>query len=189
MIRVQDTQEPLFIHFKHWLEFRRIFRKSIKHLRWSLFIEIVNSFRSLTIFTKSSIVILGSKYASVIINMVPTLASQLYSKTTKISKIFKGTPHFSLKLVQKLRNDKSSSFEGPPWLHKKTNSRQMSRLHKLSGLYLMSLMHRKELISIISPSHVTQKLQVLIIVTTHVDMISDERPKLWTKWRISRKLF
>ena len=78
------------------------------------FIEIVNGFQPLTIFGKSPIAVqLGSKYASVIINLMSTSATQLYSKTTKINEIFIGNPHFFLKLVQKLRNNKSSSFGGP----------------------------------------------------------------------------
>ena len=56
---------------------------------------------------------LGSKYASVIINLKSTSATQLYSKTIKIKKAFIGTPHFFLNLVQKRRNNKPSSFQGP----------------------------------------------------------------------------
>ena len=41
---------------------------------------------------------MGSKYASVIINLILTLATQLYSKVTKIKEIFIATPHFYLKL-------------------------------------------------------------------------------------------
>ena len=78
------------------------------------FIEIVNGFQALTIFGKSPITVrLGSKYVSVIINLIFTSTTQLYSKTTKINEIFIGNPQFFLKLVQKLRNNKSSSFGGP----------------------------------------------------------------------------
>ena len=60
---------------------------------------------ALTIFVKNHIITLwlGSKYASVIINLILTSATQLYSKITKIKKIFIVTPHFYLKLVQKIR--------------------------------------------------------------------------------------
>ena len=56
------------------------------------------------LFTEIVNVWLGSKYASVIINLMPTSATQLCSKTTKINEIFIGVPHFILKLGQKLRN-------------------------------------------------------------------------------------
>ena len=85
----------------------------------------------------------GSEHASVITNLISTLATQLYSKTTKINKIFVGTPHFSLKLIQK---DKFMS---------------KSHIHRPSGLYLMSLMHKTEFLSILNPGHVTQKWWVL----------------------------
>ena len=63
---------------------------------------IVNGF---DYFRKNPIITLrlGSKYASVIINLILTSATQLYSKITKINEIFIVTPHFYLKLVQKLR--------------------------------------------------------------------------------------
>ena len=59
----------------------------------------------MTIFAKSLIIILrlGSKYVSVIINLISTLATQLYSKITKINEIFLVITHFYLKLAQKLR--------------------------------------------------------------------------------------
>ena len=62
----------------------------VEHLRWTFFIETVNSFQRLTIFAKNPIVTvrLGSKYASVIINLISTSATQLYSKTTKTNEIF-----------------------------------------------------------------------------------------------------
>ena len=55
-----------------------------------------NAFQPLTIFAKTHIVTVrqGSEYSSVIINLMPTSATQLYSKTTKINEIFIGTPHF-----------------------------------------------------------------------------------------------
>ena len=116
------------------------------------FIEIVNGFQPLTIFGKSPITVrLGSKYVSVIINLIFTSTTQLYSKTTKINEIFIGNPQFFLKLVQKLRNNKSSSFGGPLWIHTKTNSCQIHHLHRLSGLYPMSLMNIKEFVCILSP--------------------------------------
>ena len=65
------------------------------------------------LFHQSKKILLGSKYASVIINLILTLAIQLYSKITKINEIFVVTPHFYLKLVQKLRKKKPSSFGGP----------------------------------------------------------------------------
>ena len=57
----------------------------------------------MTIFAKKPIVIvqLSSEYASVIINLISTSATQLYSKATKINEVFIGTPHFFLKLVHK----------------------------------------------------------------------------------------
>ena len=60
---------------------------------------------ALTIFVKSPIITLrlGSKYASAIINLILTSATQLYSKITKINEIFIVTPHFYLKLVPKFR--------------------------------------------------------------------------------------
>ena len=69
----------------------------------------------MTIFAKRPIITvqLGSKYASVIINLISTSATQLYSKTTIINEIFTRTPHFFLKLVPKLRKTKSLSFGGP----------------------------------------------------------------------------
>ena len=59
---------------------------------------------ALFIFAKKPIVTvrLGSKYATVIINLISTSATQLYSKIAKINEIFIVTPHFFLKLVQKL---------------------------------------------------------------------------------------
>ena len=45
--------------------------------------------------------------------MISTSAIQLFSKPTTTNEIFIETPHFFLKLVQKLRNNKSSSFGGP----------------------------------------------------------------------------
>ena len=58
---------------------------------------IVNGF---DYFRKNPIITLrlGSKYASVIINLILTSATQLYSKITKINEIFIATPHFYLKL-------------------------------------------------------------------------------------------
>ena len=53
---------------------------------------------------------LGSKYASVTINLILTSATQLYSKTTKVNEMFIVTLHFFLILVQKLRNSKSLIF-------------------------------------------------------------------------------
>ena len=60
----------------------------------------------MTIFAKKPIITLrlGSKYASVIINLILTSATQLYSKITKINKIFIVTPHFYLKLRKKSVN-------------------------------------------------------------------------------------
>ena len=71
------------------------------------FIEIVNGFQPLTIFGKSPITVrLGSKYVSVIINLIFTSTTQLYSKTTKINEIFIGNPQFlettSLHLLEDL---------------------------------------------------------------------------------------
>ena len=59
--------------------------------------------KPLTIFAKKTIVTvrLRSKYASVIINLTLTSATQLYGKITKINEIFTVTHHFFLKLVQK----------------------------------------------------------------------------------------
>ena len=101
---------------------------------------------------------LGSKYASVVINLISRSATELHSKTTKINKIFIGIYLFFFKLVQKLRNNKSSSFGGPLWLHTKTNSCQTNHLHRLSCLYLMSLMHKKELLTISCLVQVTETL-------------------------------
>ena len=58
--------------------------------------KLVNSFQPLTIFAKRPIVTvsLGSKYASVIINLISTSDTQLYSKITKTNEIFIGTSHF-----------------------------------------------------------------------------------------------
>ena len=56
---------------------------------------------------------LGSKYASVVINLISRSATELHSKTNKINKIFIGIYLFFFKLVQKLRNNKFSSFGGP----------------------------------------------------------------------------
>ena len=64
---------------------------------------IVNGF---DYFRKNPIITLrlGSKYASVIINLILTSASQLYSKITKINERFIVTPHFYLKLRKKSVN-------------------------------------------------------------------------------------
>ena len=59
--------------------------------------KTINYFRKKTIVT----VRLRSKYASVIINLTLTSATQLYGKITKINEIFTVTHHFFLKLVQK----------------------------------------------------------------------------------------
>ena len=78
--------------------------------------DIFLFYQPLTIFEKKKTIVtvrLGSEYVSVIINLISTSNAQLYSKATKINEIFIGTPHFFLKLVQKLRNNKSSSFGGP----------------------------------------------------------------------------
>ena len=58
---------------------------------------IVNGF---DYFRKNPIITLrlGSKYASVIINLILTSATQLHSKITKINEIFIVTSHFYLKL-------------------------------------------------------------------------------------------
>ena len=146
----------------------------------------------MTTFAKSPIVTvrLGCQYISVIFNLISTSATQLYSKTTKTNEIFIGSPHFFLKLVQKFKNEKSWPFPSPLSLQIKTNSCQMSHLHRLSSLYLMSLMHRKDFLCIFSPGHLIENYKSLHIVSfTHIDVISDERPKLSTKWRISRKSF
>ena len=60
-----------------------------------LFTVILNGFQSLTIFVKKPIVTvrLGSKYASVIINLIFTSATMLRSKTNKIIEIFIVTLH------------------------------------------------------------------------------------------------
>ena len=92
-----------------------------------------------------------------ILDLILTLATQLYSKITKINEISVVTPHFYLKLVQKLIKKKSSSFRVPRWLHTKTNSCHLSHLNKLSGLHLMSLMHKKEFRGIISPATSSQE--------------------------------
>ena len=76
----------------------------------------------------------------------------MYSKTTKINEIFLRTPHFFLKLVQKLKKKKPSLYGGPLWLHTIANSCQLSHLHRFSGLLLMSLMYRKEFLGILSPA-------------------------------------
>ena len=74
--------------------------------------------QSLTIFAKKSIVTvrLCSEYPSVIINLISTLATQLYSKTTKINEIFIGAPHFFLKLVQKDKFMSNESHTQAFWL-------------------------------------------------------------------------
>ena len=70
---------------------------------------------ALTIFVKNPIITLrlGSKCASVIINLILASATQLYSKINKIKEIFIVTAHFYLKLVQKFREKKSPPFGGP----------------------------------------------------------------------------
>ena len=111
----------------------------------------------MTILEKNPIVTvrMSSKYASVIINLILTSATQLYNKITKINEIFivLVTPHFFLKLIQK----QSSSFEGPLWLHTKTNSCQLSHLNRLSGLHRMSLIHRKEFRGTLGPPTLSQE--------------------------------
>ena len=71
------------------------------------------------LFTEIVNVRLGFKYASVIINLMSTSATQLYSKTTKINEIFIGVPHFILKLGQKLRNKfhHGDNTNISPWFH------------------------------------------------------------------------
>ena len=107
---------------------------------------------------------LGSKYASVIINLILTLATHSYSKTAKINEIFIGTPHFFLKLVKKLKSNKFSSFGGPPWLHTKANSCQLSHLHRLTGLYLMSIIHRKKFLDIFSRVSLSPEQSLKIVL-------------------------
>ena len=69
--------------------------------------------KPLTIFAKKTIVTvrLRSKYASVIINLILTSATQLYGKITKINEIFTVTHHFFQKLIQK-RIKKSLHLSG-----------------------------------------------------------------------------
>ena len=55
-----------------------------------------------------------------------------------------------------LEKTRFSLWEVLFWLHTMTNSGQMSHLHRFSGLYLMSLMHRKEFLSHPNPGHVTR---------------------------------
>ena len=119
---------------------------------------------ALAIFVKNPIITLrlGSKCASVIINLILASATQLYSKINKIKEIFIVNAHFYLKLVQKFRKKKSPPFGGPLWLHTKTNSCQLSHLNRLSGLHLMSLMYRKEFRGILSPETSSQEQFFLI---------------------------
>ena len=74
----------------------------------------------MTIFAKDPIITLrlGSKYTSVIINLTSTSATQLCSKITKINEIFIVTPHFCLKLVQKLRKKVLIFRRSPLTAHK-----------------------------------------------------------------------
>ena len=115
-------------------------RNPVEHLGWGFFAEIVNGFQPLTIFTKNPIatVRLGSENASVIINLISTSATQLYSKTTKINEIFIRTLHFFLKLLQR---DKFMSNE--------SHTQAFWRVPNVT---------RKKFLSILSPGHVTQKL-------------------------------
>ena len=65
-------------------------QNTVKHLRWSIFTVIINGFQPFTTCAKNSIVTarLSSKHVSVIINLIFTSASQLYSKITKNNEIF-----------------------------------------------------------------------------------------------------
>ena len=101
-----------------------------------------------------------------ILDLILILATQLYSKITKINEIFIVTPHFYLKLVQKLRKkififpsssltahkDKFMSFESPKqafWLAPNATNAQkrIPRYHQPCNLVPRAFFFKKQLFS------------------------------------------
>ena len=114
--------------------------------------------KPLTIFAKKTIVTvrLRSKYASVIINLILTWATQLYGKITKINEMSTVTHHFFLKLVQK-RIKKAFIFRGSSLTAHKDKFMSIESPKQAFWLAPNALMHRKEFRGILSPVSSSQE--------------------------------